>query len=75
MENLLEDLFLDDVIVEDEIDQAFNILPLIAPPPTLVDNIMAAVAQLPLPPQTFSPDSLWDTLGILHVSLEPLQLS
>lgn len=74
MKNLIQDSFLYDIIVEDEIDQAFNALPLIAPPATLVDNIMAAVAQLPVP-QPLKLVSLWDNMGILHVSLDPQQLS
>ena len=74
MKNLIQDSFLYDVIVEDEVDQAFNALPLIAPPATLVDDIMAAVAQLPLP-QALKPDSIWDNMGVLHVSLDPQQLS
>jgi hypothetical protein len=75
MKNLLQDTLLYDGIAEDEIDQAINVLPLITPPPTLVDDIMAAVAQLPPPPQSFSLDSIWDNLGVLHVSLQSQQLS
>jgi hypothetical protein len=74
MQNLLQDPFFNDIIVDDEIDQVFNALPLIAPPATLVDNIMAAVAQLPLP-QALKPASIWDNMGILNVSLDPQQLS
>lgn len=74
MKNLIQDSFLHDLIVEDEIDQAFNTLPLIAPPAMLVENIMAAVAQLPLP-QPLKPASLLDNMSILHVSLNPQQFS
>ena len=74
MKNLIQDSFLYDVIVEDEIDQAFNTLPVIVPPATLVDNIMAAVAQLPLP-QPLKPVSILDNLGVLHVALDPQQFS
>jgi hypothetical protein len=74
MKNLIQDSVLYDILVEDETDQAFNALPLIAPPATLVDNIMAAVAQLPAP-QPRKPASLWDNMGILHVSLDPQLLS
>lgn len=74
MKNLIQDSFLCDILVEDEIDQAFNALPLITPPATLVDNIMAAVAQLS-PPQPLQPASILDNLGVLHVSLDPQQFS
>jgi len=73
MNNLIQDSFLCDILVEDEIDQAFNALPLITPPAMLVDNI-AAVAQLPLP-QPLKPVSLLDNLGVLHVALDPQQFS
>jgi hypothetical protein len=75
MKDLLQAQLLYDVIVEDEIDQVFNALPLMAPPPTLVNDIMAAVAQLPLPSQIPNTDSIWDNLDILHVSLQSQQLS
>jgi hypothetical protein len=74
MKNLIQDSFLYDVIVEDEIDQAFNTLPVIVPPATLVDNIMAAVAQLSLP-QPLKSVSILDNLGVLHVALDPQQFS
>jgi hypothetical protein len=74
MKNLIQGSVLYDIIVEDEIDQAFDALPLITPPATLVDNIMAAVAQLSLP-QPLKPVSILDNLGVLHVSLDPQQLS
>ena len=74
MKNLIQDSFLCDIIVEDEIDQVFNALPLITPPATLVGNIMAAVAQLPLP-QPLKPVSLLDNMDVLHVSLDPQLLS
>jgi hypothetical protein len=74
MKNLIQDSFLYDILVEDEIDQAFNTLPLITPPATLVDNIMAAVAQLSLP-QPLKPASILDHMGVLYVSLDPQQLS
>ena len=74
MKNLIQDSLLYDILVEDEVDQVFNALPLITPPATLVDNIMAAVAQLPLP-QPLKPASILDNMGILYVSLDPQQLS
>jgi hypothetical protein len=74
MERLLQNTCFSDIVVEDEIDQALNVLPLIAPPATLVDNIMAAVAQLPLP-QVRQPASLWDHMDILNVSLDSSRLS
>ena len=72
MKHIIQDSFLYNILVEDEIDQALDVLPLIAPPATQVDAIMAAVAQLPQP---HKPVSLWDHLGVLHVSLDPQQLS
>ena len=74
MKHVIQDSFLSDILVENEIDQALNAFPLIAPPATQVDTIMAAVAQLPLP-QLLKPVSLWDHLGILYVSLDSQQLS
>jgi hypothetical protein len=74
MENLLQNPLFNDIIVEDEIDRAFNVLPLIAPPATLVDDVMAAVAQLPRL-QAFKPGSLWDNMDVLDVSLDPRRLS
>jgi len=74
MKNLIQGSLLYDIIVEDEMDQAFNALPLITPPTTLVDNIMAAVAQLSLP-QPLKPTSILDNMGVLYVSLDPQQLS
>jgi hypothetical protein len=40
---------IEDVSSEDEIDELFSQLLQIEPPPTLVDDILATVARLPLP--------------------------
>jgi hypothetical protein len=41
---------------EDEIDQLFRQLLQIEPPPTLVDDILASIAHLPLPQKLHSID-------------------
>ncbi len=41
---------------EDEIDQLFRQLLQIEPPPTLVDDILASIAHLPLPQKIQSDD-------------------
>ena len=75
MENVIEHLFLEDILAEDEIDQVFSSLPQITPPSTLVSNIMSAVAQLQVD-QVVSPtrSTSWDNLEVLHVSLDSQQL-
>ena len=75
MENVIEHLFLEDILAEDEIDQVFSSLPQITPPSTLVSNIMSAVAQLQVE-QVASPtlSTSWDNLEVLHVSLDSQQL-
>jgi hypothetical protein len=51
MKYSLQMLFADvteDDLLEDEIDQLFSQLLQIEPPPTLVDDILASIADLPL---------------------------
>jgi hypothetical protein len=48
---------IEDESSEDEIDQLFSQLLQIEPPPTLVDDILASIAHLPLPQNIQSDDS------------------
>ena len=48
----------EDVSSEDEIDELFSQLLQIEPPPTLVDDILASVARLPLPQEM--PPMTWN---------------
>ena len=47
---------IEDESSEDEIDQLFSKLLQIEPPPTLVDDILASIAHLPLPQNIHSQD-------------------
>lgn len=47
---------IEDESPEDEIDQLFRQLLQIEPPPTLVDDILASIAHLPLPQKIQSND-------------------
>lgn len=78
MEHLIQafsnqDVLLDEdvnqYLIEDDVDQVFAALPQIMPPTSLVENIMAAVATLPLPELPFS-TTPWSHLEPLNVSLE-----
>lgn len=73
MKHVSLNILSNDVLIEDEIDQLFDVLPKVTPPPFFVESIMAAVAQLPLP-QATRPSSPWDALDVLHVTLDPQQL-
>ena len=57
-------LFSEDLIEDDEIDVLFSQLQPIAPPATLVDDILASVARLPLPTLRFTPRT-WEDFGFV----------
>lgn len=73
MEHLAQEMFSENFFVEDEIDEAFAHLPQILPPPSLVNDIMAAVDRLPLSEIAVSTMPL-DRLEHLHIALETGQL-
>ncbi len=57
-------LFAEDRTEDDEIDALFSQLQQIAPPSTLVENILASVARLGMP--TRSPmQRIWDDMGLV----------
>ena len=60
----------EDVSSEDEIDELFSQLLQIEPPATLVDDILASVARLPLPQEMQS--MLWDAVEgfIVHTNAQ-----
>ncbi len=57
---------------DDEIDALFSQLQQIAPPSTLVGDILASVARLPLPKQRSMPKT-WEDFGfvVYHEDKEP----
>ena len=57
-------LFAEDKIEDDEIDVLFGQLQQIAPPPTLVENILASVARLGVPKQ-HPMQRMWDDMGLV----------
>lgn len=68
-------LFCEDIEADDDIDELFSKLQTIEPPPSLVESILASVAQLPpYPVQPTQPvDLLHDAEGLViwHGSLDP----
>ncbi len=65
-------LFVEDWIKDDDIDTLFSQLQQIAPPSTLVGDIIASAARLPLPTQRSTPRT-WEDLGfvVYHGDKEP----
>ncbi|MDQ2887209.1 MAG: hypothetical protein M3Y39_14130 [Chloroflexota bacterium] len=62
---------IEDESPEDEIDQLFRQLLQIEPPPTLVDDILASIAHLPLP-QKIQPIDMDDLEGFFtHNNQQP----
>jgi hypothetical protein len=62
---------IEDESPEDEIDQLFRQLLQIEPPPTLVDDILASIAHLPLP-QNIQPIDRDDMEGFfIHNDQQP----
>lgn len=57
-------LFCEDIEADDEIDALFNQLQAVKPPASLVDHILASVAQLPSYPQHEALSPLWQDLAI-----------
>lgn len=57
-------LFCEDIEADDEIDALFNRLQVIEPPTSLVDRILASVAQLPAYPQYEALSPLWEDFDI-----------
>ena len=49
----------DDTLPTDEVDELFEQLLQIKPPPSLIQKILTSVARLPFPPQ---PPPVWDEL-------------
>ncbi len=62
-------LFAEDVTEDDEIDALFSQLQQIAPPSTLVEDILAAVERLPLPIQRSTPKT-WEDFGFVVYSCD-----
>ncbi len=57
-------LFAEDVTENDDIDALFGQLQQIAPPSTLVGDILAAVERLPIPAQRSVPKT-WEDFGFV----------
>ncbi len=58
-------LFAEDLIEDDEIDALFSQLQQIAPPSTLVEDILASVARLGVPTPPRSTQKLWEDMGLV----------
>ena len=58
-------LFAEDITDDDEIDALFSQLQQIAPPPTLVDDILASVACLGVPTPPRPTKKLWEDMGLV----------
>ncbi len=58
-------LFAEDITEDDEIDALFSQLQQIAPPPTLVDDILASVARLGVPTPPRPTRKLWEDMGLV----------
>lgn len=57
-------LFAEDTREDDEIDALFSQLQQIAPPSTLVEDILASVAHLPIPMPRSTPKT-WEDFGLV----------
>ena len=57
-------LFCEDIEADDEIDTLFSQLEIIEPPASLVDRILASVAQLPAYPQHEPLSPLWNDVEV-----------
>jgi len=66
-------LFAEDITEDDEIDVLFSQLQQIAPPATLVEDILASVARLSVPTPPRTTQKLWDDMGLVvyHTDQEP----
>ena len=58
-------LFAEDVTEDDEIDALFSQLQQIAPPATLIEDILASVARLGVPTPPRTTQKLWDDMGLV----------
>lgn len=68
-------LFCEDIEADDEIDDLFNQIQAMEPPDSLVDRILASVAQLPSYPQYEVRLPLWDDGDGLLVRSDHLEPS
>ena len=66
-------LFAEDITEDDEIDALFSQLQQIAPPATLIEDILASVAHIGVPTPPRTTQKLWDDMGLVvyHVDQEP----
>ena len=66
-------LFAEDITDDDEIDELFSRLQQIAPPATLIEDILASVARLGVPTPPRTTQKLWDDMGLVmyHTDQEP----
>ena len=73
MNNTPTILFAEDIIEDDEIDELFSQLQQIAPPATLIEDILASVARLGVPTPPRITQKLWDDMGLVvyHTDQEP----
>lgn len=58
-------LFAEDITEDDEIDALFSQLQQIAPPATLIEDILASVARLDVPTPPRTAQKLWDNMGLV----------
>ena len=58
-------LFAEDIIGDDEIDALFSQLQQIAPPSTLVEDILASVARIGVPTPPRATQKLWEDMGLV----------
>ena len=58
-------LFAEDVTEDDEIDALFSQLQQIAPPATLIEDILTSVARLGVPTPPRTTQKLWDDMGLV----------
>ncbi len=58
-------LFAEDITEDDEIDELFSQLQQIAPPATLIEDILASVARLGVPTPPRTTQKLWDDMGLV----------
>ncbi len=58
-------VFAEDITGDDEIDALFSQLQQIAPPASLIDDILASVARLGVPTPPRPTQKLWDDMGLV----------
>jgi hypothetical protein len=63
-------LFAEDITEDDEIDELFSQLQQIAPPATLIEDILASVARLSVPTPSRTTQKLWDDMGLVAYNID-----